>query len=110
MARGAPIDGGLAPLAGLGEVPVDRDVRRDRSSSQLVDERRDVISLVSAQGYCDADAVQFSWEENDEMEPASGDGWAELQDDGSIEGEICLVNGDDIPFIARRSKTSSTAC
>jgi hypothetical protein len=40
----------------------------------------------------------------------TGDGWAELQDDGSIEGEICLVNGDDIPFIARRSKTSSTAC
>jgi hypothetical protein len=44
------------------------------------------------------------------MEPASGDGWAELQDDGSLEGEICLINGDDIPFIARRSKTSSTAC
>ncbi|MET4280026.1 hypothetical protein ABIB68_008307 [Bradyrhizobium sp. F1.2.2] len=37
-------------------------------------------------------------------------GWAELLDDGSLEGEICLVNGDDIPFIARRSKTSSTAC
>jgi hypothetical protein len=44
------------------------------------------------------------------MEPASGDGWAELRDDGSLEGEICLLNGDDIPFIARRSKTSSTAC
>jgi hypothetical protein len=29
---------------------------------------------------------------------------------GSIEGEISLVNGDGIPFIARRSKTSSTAC
>jgi hypothetical protein len=28
----------------------------------------------------------------------------------SLEGEICLINGDDIPFIARRSKTSSTAC
>ncbi len=27
---------------------------------------------------------------------------------GSIHS--CLVNGDDIPFIARRSKTSSTAC
>jgi hypothetical protein len=38
-------------------------------------------------GSCDADAVQFSWQGNDEMEPASGDGWAELQDDGSIEGE-----------------------
>ena len=36
------------------------------------------------------------------MEPANGDGWAELQQDGSLEGEICLHNGDDIPFIARR--------
>jgi len=44
------------------------------------------------------------------MEPAEGDGWAELHDDGSLEGEICLLNGDNIPFIARRSKTSSTAC
>ena len=44
------------------------------------------------------------------MEPANGDGWAELQDDGSFKGEICLLNGDDIPFIARQSKTSSTAC
>lgn len=59
---------------------------------------------------CDGDAVAFSWQGNDEMEPASGDGWAELQDDGSLQGELCLVNGDDIPFIARRKKTSSTAC
>ncbi|MET4316182.1 hypothetical protein [Bradyrhizobium sp. RT4b] len=44
------------------------------------------------------------------MELANGDGWTELLDDGFLEGEICLVNGDDIPFIARRSKTSSTAC
>ena len=64
----------------------------------------------SIRGSCDGDAVQFSWEGNDEMEPASGDGWAELQDDGSLEGEICLINGDDVPFSARRSKTSSTAC
>jgi hypothetical protein len=63
----------------------------------------------SINGSCDGDTVQFSWEGNDEMEPAGGDGWAELQDDGSLEGEICFVNGDDIPFIARRSKTSSTA-
>ncbi len=59
---------------------------------------------------CVGDAVEFSWEGSDEMEPASGDGWAELHEDGSLEGEICLHNGDDIPFIARRSKTSSTAC
>lgn len=61
-------------------------------------------------GACDGDAVAFTWEGNDEMEEASGDGWAELQEDGSLQGEINLHNGDDIPFIARRSKTSSTAC
>lgn len=64
----------------------------------------------SIHGLCDGKAVEFSWTGNDEMEPASGTGWAELQDDGSLEGEISLDNGDDIPFIARRQTTSSTAC
>ena len=62
------------------------------------------------QGACDGDVVEFDWQGNDEMEPANGDGWAELQNDGSLEGEVCLLNGDDIPFIAYRPKTSSTAC
>ena len=61
-------------------------------------------------GSCDGDAIEFDWQGNDEMVPANGDGWAELQEDGSLEGEISLINGDDIPFIARRTKTSSTAC
>ena len=61
-------------------------------------------------GACSGDAIDFDWQGNDEMEPASGDGWAELKSNDSLEGEISLLNGDDIPFIARRSKTSSTAC
>jgi hypothetical protein len=64
----------------------------------------------SIHGRCEGDAVEFTWDGNDEMEPAAGRGWAELLDDGSLEGEICLDEGDDIPFIARRSATSSTAC
>ena len=64
----------------------------------------------SIHGACDGDAVDFDWQGNDEMEPANGDGWAELQNDGSLRDEICLLNGDDIPFIASRLKTSSTAC
>lgn len=59
---------------------------------------------------CEGDAAKFDWWGNDEMEPANGDGWAEVQSDGTLKGEICLLNGDDIPFIARRPKTSSTAC
>ena len=64
----------------------------------------------SIHGVCDGNAVEFSWTGNDEMELASGTGWAEVQDDGSLEGEISLDNGDDVPFIARRQMTSSTAC
>ncbi len=61
-------------------------------------------------GRCEGDAVEFTWDGSDEMEPAKGHGWAEMQDNGSLEGEISLEGGDDIPFIARRSATSSTAC
>jgi hypothetical protein len=57
----------------------------------------------SIHGRCDGDAVEFTWDGSDEMEPASGHGWAEMQDDGSLKGEICLEGGDDIPFITRRS-------
>jgi hypothetical protein len=60
-------------------------------------------------GACEDDTVDFDWQGNNEMDPASGEGWAELLQDGSLEGEIHLHNGDDIPFIARRD-TSSTAC
>lgn len=59
---------------------------------------------------CEGNAAEFDWRGNDEMEPATGDGWAEVQNDGTLKGERCLLNGDDIPFTARRTKTSSTAC
>ena len=51
----------------------------------------------SIHGHCEGDAVEFTWNGNDEMEPASGHGWAEMQDDGSLEGEICLEGGDEFP-------------
>lgn len=44
------------------------------------------------------------------MKLASAERWVELQDDGSLGGETRRINGDDMPFIARRSTTSSTAC
>ena len=55
------------------------------------------------------DAVEFSWSGNDEMDEAEGDGWAKLQPDGSLKGQICFHGGDEANFIARR-ETSSTAC
>lgn len=56
----------------------------------------------SIHGRCEGNAVQVSWVGDNEMEPASGHGWAELQDHGSLGSEICLINGDDILFIAPR--------
>jgi hypothetical protein len=55
----------------------------------------------SIYGPCDGETVDFEWEGNNEMDEASGDGWAELRPDGSLQGEIHLRGGDEIPFIAR---------
>ncbi len=60
-------------------------------------------------GADDGDAIEFSWEGNDEMDEACGDGWAELQPDGSIKGQICFHGGDEASFTARPWKTSSRA-
>jgi hypothetical protein len=57
----------------------------------------------------DTGNIEFSWQGNDEMDEASGEGWAMLQPDGSLEGAICFHNGDEIDFTARRW-ASSTAC
>ena len=57
----------------------------------------------------DTDAAEFTWDGNDEMDEARGDGWAELQHDGVLKGQICFHSGDEAEFIARRN-TSSTAC
>jgi hypothetical protein len=47
-------------------------------------------------------AVEWSWEGNDEMDPASGRGWAKLAPDGSLRGRIYLHTGDASDFTAVR--------
>jgi hypothetical protein len=54
-------------------------------------------------------SVGFTWEGFDEMDEVSGDGSAELLDDGSIEIEFAYHNGDEAVLKAKR-ETSSTAC
>jgi len=49
-----------------------------------------------------ADAVDFTWQGFDEMDPVFGDGWAELDDDGTINGEISFHLGDESTFQARK--------
>ena len=54
-------------------------------------------------------SVGFTWAGFDEMDEVSGDGSAELNDNGSIEIEFAYHNGDEAVLKAKRA-TSSTAC
>ncbi len=54
-------------------------------------------------------AVDFTWAGFDEMDEVSGDGSAELLDDGSLQIEFAYHNGDEAVLKAKRD-TSSTAC
>jgi hypothetical protein len=53
--------------------------------------------------------VFFTWAGFDEMDEVTGDGSAELLDDGSIEITFAYHNGDEAILKAKRD-TSSTAC
>jgi len=44
--------------------------------------------------------VEFTWEGNDECDPAGGRGWARLEKDGSLNGRIYIHHGDDSGFKA----------
>lgn len=49
-----------------------------------------------------ARTIFFTWQGNDEMDEASGDGSAELGDDGAIELEIRFHHGDEAVLKATR--------
>jgi hypothetical protein len=53
--------------------------------------------------------IFFTWRGCDEMDEVTGDGHAELLDDGSIEITFAYHNGDEASLKATRH-TSSTAC
>jgi hypothetical protein len=60
-------------------------------------------------GIADSDTIEFTWSGNDEMDEASGNGWAELQEDGTLHGQICFHGGDEADFIAQPWGTFSAA-
>ena len=47
-------------------------------------------------------SIDFTWHGSDEGDEVSGNGWAEIEEDGSISGEITFHNGDESTFKARR--------
>ena len=48
-------------------------------------------------------AVEWTWEGNDEMDPAQGRGWAVLEGD-ELHGMIFFDQGDDSGFVAKRAE------
>ncbi len=66
------------------------------------------FGLVS--GYIDGEVVEFpegnrfefTWDGNDECDPASGSGWIKLKDDGMLEGKFNIHYGDNSKFWARK--------
>lgn len=64
------------------------------------------FGLIAVQGEMDCrevvrdgrQGVEFSWEGNDECDPASGRGWAVPEEDGSLRGRIFFHFGDDSGF------------
>ena len=68
-----------------------------------------VTGAIYGAGGAQAVAVEFSWNGNDEMDPAYGDGWAELQPDGSLRGQVRFLGADEADFKARPWTTFSAA-
>ena len=44
--------------------------------------------------------VEFTWQGNDECDPASGRGWVRLEKDGTLRGLIYSLQGDNSGFWA----------
>jgi len=53
-------------------------------------------------------AVEWTWEGNDEMDEASGRGWAVLQEDGSLKGKLFFHSGDSSGFTALPKSKGAT--
>ena len=47
--------------------------------------------------------LEFTWEGNDECDHACGSGWARLNVEGKLEGEIRFHQADRSGFLARRA-------
>ncbi|HTU93303.1 MAG TPA: hypothetical protein VMF69_24695 [Gemmataceae bacterium] len=50
-------------------------------------------------------SIEWTWEGNDEMAPASGRGWVVLDGD-EIHRVIAIHYGDESEFVAKRAKAS----
>ena len=54
--------------------------------------------------YTNEKRFEFTWEGNDECDPAIGSGWVRIKGKDVLDGEIRFHNGDSSTFLARREK------
>jgi len=54
--------------------------------------------------YPDGKRFEFTWEGNDENDPASGSGWVRLKGEDLLEGEFRIHLSDDSTFLAQRAE------
>lgn len=54
--------------------------------------------------YADGERFEFTWEGNDECDPACGSGWIRIKEKDLLEGEFRIHLGDYSTFLARRAK------
>ncbi len=52
----------------------------------------------------DGKRFEFTWEGNDECDPACGGGWVRIKGKDLLGGEFRIHNGDSSTFLARRAK------
>jgi hypothetical protein len=82
---------------------------------KLAGDRGGSFRFIAVEGWMDCRSgqrdgrpcVEFTWEGNDECDPASGRGWAVLEEDGSLRGHIYFHLGDDSGFRAVRAEAGS---
>ena len=64
------------------------------------------FQMIAVEGELDCrfegDRVEFSWRGQDDRDPASGRGWAEVTVKGTLEGRIFSHQADDSGFVAKR--------
>ena len=86
-------DAGFIDLLGPGYIRFDADGRGE-------------FAFGAVQGGLDChfgpDDIHFTWEGSDEMDHACGDGDAQLEDDGTLTGELRFHRGHESVFTARR--------
>ena len=54
--------------------------------------------------YGDVERFEFTWDGNDECDPASGSGWLKLRDENNMEGQIKIHHADSSKLLAKRAK------